>query len=42
MSKIAEHTIAVCGKWKSLSGRKNKRSLSSKYGGSESFWGNAM
>ena len=42
MSKIAEHTIKVCQGWKSMTGEKNKKSLSSKYGGSESTWEKVM
>ena len=42
MSKIAEHTIKVCKDWKTIKGRKCKRTLALKYGGSQSTWGKAM
>ena len=42
MSKIADHTIKVCKDWKTIKGRKCKRTLALKYGGSQSTWGRAM
>ena len=42
MPKIADASIKVCKDWKNISGRKNKRVLAKKYGGSENNWGNIM
>ena len=42
MTKITDASIKLCKDWKNISGRKNKRVLKQKYGGSESTWGKIM
>ena len=42
MTKITDASIKLCKEWKNISGRKNKRILKQKYGGSESTWGKIM